>query len=136
MMQSVQVVESFVYMCMIACICMFVLAQERCVSGLWSVYKSQCLGERENPRLIPQLFPQTFLCLDSLIAHKEMFTVHTQSLDFQACRQMHMESLLTMNRGFSLQCPVSEVPAPRCTLSSHRGPQWEMGRNSTPAAGS
>lgn len=68
-----------VYACMIACICMFILAQEHCVSGLWAACKSQRLGGRKNHRLTPQLFSQPFVCLHSLTTHKEMFAVQTQT---------------------------------------------------------
>lgn len=46
--------------------------------GLWAACKSPHLG-RENQCLTPQLFAQPFLCLDSLTAHKEMFTVRTHT---------------------------------------------------------
>lgn len=90
-MQSVQEEESFVYVRMIACICMFVLAQERCVFGLWAACKSQRLGGRENHRLIPQLFSQPFLRLDSLTAYKEIFTVHTKRAK-HTCRLSGMQT--------------------------------------------
>lgn len=62
---------------MIACICMLLLAQQFCVSGLWAMCKSLRLGGRQNRSLIPQLFSQPF---PSILDHKEMFTVHTQRL--------------------------------------------------------
>lgn len=96
-----------------------------CVSGLWAVCKSQRLGWRENHRLIPQLFSQPFLFLDSPTAHKDLFTVHTR-------KHTHRPSGMQTNahgkrpdneKEFLLSCrQVSSewVPAPRCTLSSQR----------------
>lgn len=49
------------------------------LSGLWTACKSLRLGQRENHRLISQLFAQPFLFLGSLTAHKEMFTVQTHA---------------------------------------------------------
>lgn len=124
--------------CMITCKYMFILAQEHCESGLWAACKSLRLGGRENHRLILQLFAQPFLCLDSLTAHKEMFTVHTHTCRLSGT-QTNAHGELTDGESeflFVAKCPVSEVPAPRCSLSSQRGPQWEVERNSTPAAGS
>lgn len=125
-----------VYLCMIACICMFSLAQQRWVSGLWAVCKSQRLGGRENHRLIPQLFPQPLFWLDSLIAYKENCPVHkTHTNTFRQADKCTWRAYWQWTEVFLCR-PVSEVPAPGCSLSSHRGPQWEMDRNSTPASGS
>lgn len=131
MMQSVQVGESFVHM--ITCICMFLLAQGRCECGLWAACKSLRLGGGETRRLILQLFTQPFFfCLDSMTAHKEMFTARTHMKANAHTELSNGESELFLVAKY----PENEVPAPRWSLSSWRGAQREVERNSTPAAGS
>lgn len=110
-----------VYLCMIACICMFILAQST-VSGLWEACKSQCLGGGENHRLIPQLFSQPFLCLAKkclLYTHKD---THTHASDFSYADKRTWAALWQV---FLCRQVSSEWSA---SLSSQRGSQWEMER--------
>lgn len=68
--------KSFVYESMITYICMFILAEEICVSGLGAAHKSPLSGGRDHCQLFPAA-RTAFLCLDSVAAHKDMFTTLT-----------------------------------------------------------
>lgn len=61
---------------MITYICMFILAEETCVSGLGAAHKSPTLRWERSLSVSPAV-RTAFLCLDSAAAHKDMFTVPT-----------------------------------------------------------
>lgn len=61
--------KSFVPERMITYICMFVLAEEACVSGLGAAHKSLLSGGRDHCRF-PQLFAQPFSVLTALLRTK------------------------------------------------------------------
>lgn len=68
--------KSFVHKSMITYICMFILAEETCVSALGAAHKSPSLRWMRSLS-VSTAVRTAFLCLDSVAAHKDMFTLLT-----------------------------------------------------------